>query len=114
MRQFEKKLKDRKSDQNAQWFEYGRSQALKELWREKLVLPMVITKQARVYWGDESAVPYAGYFITQKEESCYTLEDAERILQSTEFYQYVKQVGTPTTETSYRISVNDIKQYKFR
>lgn len=114
MRQFEKKLKDRKSDKNAQWFEYGRSQALKKLWREKLVLPMVITKQARVYWGDESAVPYAGYFITQKEDSCYTLEDAERILQSTEFYQYVKQVGTPTTETSYRISVNDIKQYKFR
>ncbi|MCI9360990.1 MAG: SAM-dependent methyltransferase [Hungatella sp.] len=112
--QFEEKLKDRKSDKNAQWFEYGRSQALRELWREKLVLPMVITKQVRVYWGDESAVPYAGYFITQKKDSAYTLEDAVRILQSMEFYQYVKMVGTPTTETSYRVSVNDIKQYRFK
>lgn len=113
MTQFKKRLKSRKSDKNAQWFEYGRSQALKELWKEKLVLPMVITKQARVYWGDGDAVPYAGYFITQKKDSCYTLEDAVGILQSMEFYQYVKMVGTPTTETSYRISVNDIKQYRF-
>lgn len=114
MRHFEKKLKDRKSDKNAQWFEYGRNQALKELWKEKLVLPMVITRQARVYWGEKDAVPYAGYFITQKKDSCYTLDDAEKILQSTEFYQYVRMVGTPTTETSYRVSVNDIKHYKFK
>lgn len=108
------KLKDRKSDKNAQWFEYGRSQALNELWKEKLVLPMVITRQARVYWADECAIPYAGYFVTQKDDSCYTLDDAAKILQSAEFYQYVKMVGTPTTETSYRISVDDIKQYKFK
>lgn len=114
LRQFEKKLRSRKSDKNAQWFEYGRSQALKELWREKLILPMVITRQVSVYRGDEYAVPYAGYFITQKEDSCYSLDDAVRILQSTEFYQYVKTIGTPTTETSYRVSVNDIKRYKFK
>lgn len=114
LRQFEKKLKERKSDKNAQWFEYGRSQALKELWKDKLILPMVITRQARVYRGDENSVPYAGYFITQKKEAGYTLDDAVRILQSAEFYQYVKMVGTPTTETSYRISVNDIEQYRFK
>lgn len=114
LKRFKQKLKDRKSDKNAQWFEYGRSQALRELWKEKLVLPMVITKQARAYWGDESAVPYAGYFITRKKDSVYTLEDAVRILQSAEFYQYVKLVGTPTTQTSYRVSVNDIKRYRFK
>lgn len=112
--QFIERLNVRKSDKNAQWFEYGRSQALNELWKEKLVLPMVITRQAKVYWADECVVPYAGYFITQKEDTCYTLDDAARILQSAEFYQYVKMVGTPTTETSYRISVDDIKQYKFK
>lgn len=111
---FKEKLKDRKSDKTAQWFEYGRSQALRELWKEKLVLPMVITRQARVYRGEESAVPYAGYFVTQKKDSVYTLKDAVRILQSSEFYQYVKLVGTPTTETSYRVSVNDIKRYRFK
>lgn len=111
---FIEKLKNRKSDNTVQWFEYGRFQALNELWKEKLVLPMVITKQARVYRADECTVPYAGYFITQKEDSNYSLEDAARILQSVGFYQYVKVVGTPTTATSYRISVDDIKQYRFK
>ncbi len=114
LKRFKHKLKGRKSDKNAQWFEYGRSQALRELWKEKLVLPMVITKQAKVYRGNESAVPYAGYFITQKKDSAYSLEDAVRILQGAEFYQYVKSVGTPTTQTSYRVSAYDIKRYRFK
>lgn len=114
LKQFEKKLMSRKSDTHAQWFEYGRSQALKELWKEKLVMPMVITRQAKVYWADACTVPYAGYFITQKNDSRYTLDDAVKILESTDFYQYVKMVGTPTTETSYRVSVNDIRQYRFK
>ena len=53
-------------------------------------------------------------FITKKEGSAYELDDAEKILQSEAFYQYVKNVGTPTTETSYRISVKDIQNYKFK
>lgn len=40
MEQFKRKLKNRKSDKHAQWFEYGRSQAFTELWKEKLVLPI--------------------------------------------------------------------------
>ena len=113
IRQFEKKLSARKVDQHVKWFEYGRGQALDSVWKEKLILPMVITKQAKVYWADADTIPYAGYFVTLKESTGYTLKDAERILQSPVFYQYVKEVGTPTTETSYRISVNDIKDYRF-
>ena len=33
-----KKLENRKSDKNAKWFEYGRSQALKNSNQEKLLL----------------------------------------------------------------------------
>ena len=40
MEQFKRKLKNRKSDKHAQWFEYGRSLAFTELWKEKLVLPI--------------------------------------------------------------------------
>lgn len=36
----------------------------------------------------------------------------QKILESKDFYDYVKICGTPTTATSYRISVNDIKKYK--
>ena len=39
------------------------------------------------------------------------LKKAKEILESREFYEYVKVHGTSTTPTSYRISVNDIKNY---
>lgn len=113
MLQYKERLLKRKADQSVKWYEYGRGQLLNELWKEKLVLPMVVTRRAKTYYADEETVPYAGYFITQKEGSCFTLEDARIILESAEFYEYVQIVGTPTTETSYRVSVEDIKQYRF-
>lgn len=113
MGQFREKLEKRKAETNAKWYEYGRSQVLNELWQDKLIMPMVITNQAKVYQADKRTIPFAGYFITKKEGSKYTLKDAKQILQDRTFYRYVKEVGTPTTETSYRVSVNDIKKYRF-
>lgn len=111
MRQFKKRLKERKADKNALWFQYGRSQAIGRIQGEKLIMPMVITKKNHVYHAGEDAVPYAGYFIKCKPESEKNLEEAKEILESREFYEHVKVHGTSTTPTSYRISVNDIKNY---
>lgn len=114
LQQFEGDLERRKADEKALWFEYGRSQAITKVFGQKLILPMVITKSVSVYWGKEQEIPYAGYFIKQKEHSPLTLEDAKKIIEKDEFYDYVKECGTPTTPTSYRISVNDIKGFKIR
>lgn len=113
-KQFRKKLDDRKSDKNALWFQYGRSQAISAVCGEKLIMPMVITQKNHVYKVGESAVPYAGYFIKCKENSKLGLDDAKKILESSQFYDYVKICGTPTTPTSYRISVDDIKDYMIK
>lgn len=107
------KLNKRKKDQNAKWFEYGRSQALNRVFGRKLVLPMVITKRVNINYGERKAIPYAGYFIKCRNDSELQLKDAKKILESKEFFEYVVKRGTPTTTTSYRISVNDIKEYKF-
>lgn len=109
--QFEKKLCDRKADKNALWFQYGRSQAIASVYGEKLIIPMVFTEQIHVYKVGEYAIPYAGYFIKCKDERKWDLDDAKKILESDDFYNYVKSCGTPTTPTSYRISVDDIKSY---
>lgn len=114
LKQFEQDLIKRKADQNSQWFEYGRSQAITKVFGEKLVLPMVITKSVVIYTAEADEIPYAGYFIKKKPDSILTLEDAKKIIEDDEFYEYVKECGTPTTPTSYRISVNDIKKYKIR
>lgn len=54
----------------------------------------------------------AGYYIICKT-SQYTLDDAKHILESSDFMNYIKAYGTPTTKTSYRISTSDIKNFKF-
>lgn len=107
------KLDKRKKDQNAEWFEYGRSQALNRVFGRKLVMPMVITNSVNIHYGERKAIPYAGYFIKCRRGSDLQLKDAKRILESREFFDYVVRRGTPTTTTSYRISVNDIKEYRF-
>ena len=112
LKQFKDKLKKRKKDKNTLWFQYGRSQAITSVTGNKLIIQMVITKEVHVYEVGENAVPYAGYFIKCRENSRLGLQDAKKILESKDFYDYVKICGTPTTATSYRISVNDIKKYK--
>lgn len=107
------KLDKRKKDRNAEWFEYGRSQALNRVFGRKLVMPMVITNSVNIHYGERKAIPYAGYFIKCRKGSGLQLKDARKILESREFFDYVMRRGTPTTPTSYRISVNDIKEYKF-
>ena len=106
-------LNDRKHDKNALWFEYGRSQAVNRVFGEKLVIPMVITNNVPVCRASANMIPYAGYFVKCTENPTMTLEKAKEILESKEFYDYVKTYGTPTTPTSYRISVDDIKEYRF-
>ncbi|MDD3416279.1 MAG: Eco57I restriction-modification methylase domain-containing protein [Lachnospiraceae bacterium] len=106
-------LNNRKSDKNALWFEYGRSQAINRVFGKKLVIPMVITNNVSVCQASENMIPYAGYFVKCAKNSIMTLDQAKQILESKEFYDYIKTYGTPTTPTSYRISVDDIKEYRF-
>ena len=106
-------LKHRKSSEGVQWYEYGRTQALSEIHGEKLILSMVFTTRVTVYKVGAESVPYAGYFIKAKENNNYTLDFAKQLLEMPEFYEYVKNVGTPTTETSFRISVKEIENYTF-
>lgn len=111
--QFHDDLCKRKADEKAKWFEYGRSQALAEVFREKLIMPMVITDSTKTYIAEQNAIPYAGYFITVNNGCDMTLKDAKTALESNQFYQYVQEVGTPTTVSSYRVSVHDINEFMF-
>ena len=43
----------------------------------------------------------------------HTLEDAKNILESPEFYRYLRQIGIFTTGKSRRLTVKDIENYTF-
>ena len=109
--QYETKLGKRAVDKSAQWFEYGRSQAITKITQEKLVMPSIISSAVNVTDEDADTIPCAGFFITAKEG--HTLAEAKKILESAEFYDYLKLIGIFTTGKSRRLTVKDIANYTF-
>lgn len=109
--QYETKLGKRAVDKSAKWFEYGRSQAITKITQEKLVMPSIISSAVNVTEEDADTIPCAGFFITAKEG--HTLAEAKKILESAEFYDYLKLIGIFTTGKSRRLTVKDIANYTF-
>jgi len=111
---FREKLDNRKSDANAKWFEYGRTQALLGINKEKLLMSREITEDVSVYKVSAECIPYAGMYIVKREDNReFTLDDAMRILQHRDFKQYVLDVGTHISGRSLRITSKDVENYKF-
>lgn len=111
---FRKQLDNRESDKSTKWFEYGRTQALSGLDREKLLVSTVVTESVNVYMLTRECIPYAGmYIVPAKNNSKFTLYDAKRILESRDFMQYVLDVGIHINGNSLRITSKDIADYRF-
>lgn len=111
LKQFYDKLQARKKDDNAQWFEYGRSQLLAHLCQEKLCLSALITRRPNIFRLTEKTVPYAGICVTAGPRS--TVDKAEKVLKSESFMSYVKNVGVCTNGVTFRVSPRDINSFRF-
>lgn len=108
---FNDKLMERKSDSSAKWFEYGRSQALKSSNQEKILISTIITKKVNTKILSENVIPYSGLYITKKSNK--SLEFADKILNSKDFFKYISTKGIISSGGSYRITANDIIEYRF-
>ncbi len=104
-------LDKRAADKSAKWFEFGRSQAVQNMNREKLLISTVVTNEVDVYDVSCRAVPYAGIYIIS--DKGYDLKLAKKILKSKSFLQYIRGIGTPASGKSLRITANDINGFKF-
>ena len=111
LRKFEEDLNKRKSDKSAKWFEYGRSQALRNSSNQKLLLSTVITDEVRTKILPASNIPYSGIYIIAIKDK--TLEEAEEILKSKEFFSYIEGKGINASGNSLRITSKDINEYMF-
>lgn len=112
LRQYSKELDARNSDEKATWFEYGRSQALAHLNKEKLLISTIITNAVEVYEVDANTIPFSGIYITVKNPD-YSLNDAIEILKSEQFLQYVQNIGINISGKSLRVTCKDINNYLF-
>lgn len=110
LREWKDVLYNRKAD--GQWFEYGRSQGLKFMNQEKLMISSVITEKVNVYKLDPQTIPYSGFFIIPISEK--SLDYAKEILESEDFYKYIESRAINASGTSIRISVNDVKNYPIK
>ena len=108
---FKDDLDKRNKDSSAQWFEFGRSQALSHLNQEKLLLSTVVTNSIKVYKLKKQDVPYSGIYITSKNGN--SLDKAKEILNSIEFLEYVNNIGIQASGTSLRITPKDINNFEF-
>lgn len=111
LKSYEKELNERKSDNNIEWFEYGRSQALAHMNQPKLLLSTVVTKEVKVYDISKECIPYSGIYIVPKKD--ISLAKAKEILESESFYKYVQDIGINASGSSMRITAVDINNYEF-
>ena len=111
LRKFKKELENRKSDKNAKWFEYGRSQALKNNNKKKLLISTVITNEVKTKILPKNNIPYSGIYIIPIKNK--TLKEADKILKSKEFFDYIEGKGINASGKSLRITSKDINVYMF-
>ena len=111
---YKDELLSRDSDKSCKWFEYGRSQALQLVNKEKLLLSTIITNTVLVYSLKRQDLPYSGLIITKLSNSGLSLSIAKKILQSGDFLNYVRSIGVPLNGNSVRITSKDIENFTFR
>lgn len=111
LKEFQKELNTRKFDNNIQWFEYGRSQALNDMNQSKLLLSIIVTGKIKTYLLSKDTIPYSGIYIIPKQDM--TLNMAKEILESNEFLNYIKSVGINASGDSYRITSKDVSNFYF-
>ena len=109
LRFHKEELNKRTSDKGAEWFEYGRSQALRYLNQEKLMISSIITHNIKTYKLDVDTIPYSGFYIIPKEENHLNL--AEKILTSKDFQEYITVRSINANGKSVRCSVKDIMAF---
>lgn len=106
-----KDLKKRAADKNAKWYEYGRTQAIGDVEKDKIILSSVVSNCVQAWIVEAGTVPYSGFYITAREG--FRLQRALEIIKSESFLEYVKEVGVHVNGDSIRVSVKNIADYSW-
>lgn len=111
LEQHKTELQERDADKSAQWFEYGRSQALQNMNQKMLILSTVISEDTKAYLLSDGEIPYAGLYIVPTGE--ISLEALLDELNSDNFKKYVSSVGVSVSGSSKRITTKDVENFEF-
>lgn len=109
LNRYKEALENRDADKSAKWYEYGRSQAIKNILGPKVLISKVISGCTEAYFLEDDEIPYSGIYITPSGEA--SLFDLLGILKSKRFKQYINKVGLSVSGKSRRIITKDIEEY---
>lgn len=107
------KLLDCDRDRHSSWFEYGRSQGIKNVGKHQVLISAIFTHSLFVSTLKEKDVAIAGYTIKILDEESFGLKELKRILKSDELFNYLKSVGVKMSGGSYRFSNFDLENFMF-
>jgi adenine-specific DNA-methyltransferase len=105
-------LQKRSLDKNALWFWYGRSQAIQETGKQKLVFSHIIgadQKKITAHIVPAGTLVYSGLFIT--ETGMFSLKQVKSIIESKEFINYCRLTGKDMSGGYKSVSAPLIKRY---
>ncbi len=80
-------LVQRDLDKSASWFEFGRSQGIQNINKEKLVISTLFKDSIKLYPLPADVFVYSGIFITKRDSNSSFSELVDKI-QSNDFYTY--------------------------
>lgn len=104
-------LEKRDMDKGALWYEFGRSQGVQSSHKEKIVVNPLVNGSVNYHKLSDDIFVYSGIFITQKNNlSDWSL--IENVLQSEEFFKYIRLTGKDFSGGYKSISTRQLKEYK--
>lgn len=104
-------LQKRDMDKGAIWYEFGRSQAVQTIHKEKIVVNNLVNGQVIFHKLPQDVFVYSGIFITPKK-GFLSWEIMENVLGSEDFYKYIRITGKDFSGGYKSISTKQIKEYK--
>lgn len=102
-------LKKRSIEKASKWYSFGRSQGIKDFWKEKICINNLIRDKQNIKLINIKPGEgiYSGLYIVGN----ITLSDIKKILISDEFINYVSILGKYKNGGYYTYSSNDLKKY---
>ena len=106
-----KELESRDLDKGAVWYEFGRSQGIQTIHKEKIILSTLVYDKISFYKVSDDVMMYSGLFIVKKKPYS-NWEILENVLKSNEFYQYIRLTGKDFSGGYKSITSKQIKEFR--
>lgn len=102
-------LKGKSEEDNPSWYLYGRTQALKDVFDDKISINTIIKdkESLKIHPVERGCGVYSGLYILTK----VPYEDICSILKSDDFLQYVKALKKYKSGGYYTFNTKDLEQY---